>query len=390
MAAPSLWKEELRRAWYELRGTRTTPAHAAAAVALGLFIGSIPAYGTHTPLVLAICLWLQLDALLAWVASNVSNPLFSPFLLTAEVQIGAYLHTGEALPLHRLEAALETGFSGMLLYLFSGALVVAAVLALIGGALAFVLMRLKRSVAPVERPRYQLPADAPAWWQATERVAGRYAPVPERSTAAQRSRFHYVRIKMLGDPVAQLIAGQAERLGGLGEVVDVGSGRGQLALALLELAVCEQVHGIDWDESKVDSAREAAEVAPALAATFEQADVREAALPRADTVMLIDVLHYLDVAEQDALLTRAAQAVREGGTLLLREADTERGWRSWATLIEERLFTWLRFNRGARVRFRPAGELTALLEREGLSCQVVPAWGKTPFSNVLVVASRAR
>ncbi len=388
MAAPSLWREELRRAWYELRGTRTTPARAAAAVALGLFIGSIPAYGTHTPLVLAICLWLQLDALLAWVASNVSNPLFSPFLLTAELQIGSYLHTGEALPLHRLEAALETGFSGMLLYLFSGAALVALALALSGGGLTFALMRLKRQLAPVERPRYRLPADAPAWWHATERIAGRYAPVPDRSTAAQRSRFHYVRIKMLGDPVAQLVAREAERLGGLGEVVDVGSGRGQLALMLLELGRCARVHGIDWDDAKVESARAAAAVDPALAATFEQGDVRRATLPEADTVMLIDVLHYLDVADQDALLARSARALRPGGTLLLREADTERGWRSWATWLEERVFTLLRFNRGARVRFRAASELTALLEGEGLRCRVVPAWGKTPFSNVLVVASR--
>ena len=89
-----------------------------------------------------------------------------------------------------------------------------------------------------------------------------------------------------------------------------------------------------------------------------------------------------------ALLARAHAIIEPGGTLLLREADTERGWRSWATWLEERVFTLLRVNRGARVRFRAASELTARLEGEGLRCRVVPAWGKTPFSNVLVVASR--
>ena len=85
---PSLLREELKRAWRELRGADLSPARAAAAVALGLFIGSQPIFGLHTPLVLIICLLLQLDALLAWVASNISNPFFAPFLMTGEVLVG--------------------------------------------------------------------------------------------------------------------------------------------------------------------------------------------------------------------------------------------------------------------------------------------------------------
>jgi 2-polyprenyl-3-methyl-5-hydroxy-6-metoxy-1,4-benzoquinol methylase len=116
--------------------------------------------------------------------------------------------------------------------------------------------------------------------------------------------------------------------------------------------------------------------------------MRHAALPPADTVLLVDVLHYLALAEQDALLGRAAAAVRPGGRIILRDADTARGWRSWMTLGEELLFTTLRFNRGARVRLRPAREIVAALERAGLQCEVLPAWGSTPFANVLVIGRR--
>jgi hypothetical protein len=52
------------------------------------------------------------------------------------------------------------------------------------------------------------------------------------------------------------------------------------------------------------------------------------------------------------------------------------------------LFTALRFNRGARVRFRPAKDIVARLETSGLSCRVEPAWGKTPFANVLIIGER--
>ena len=133
--APSLVAEELKRAWRELRGSDASPARVAIAVALGLFVGSIPIYGCHTPIVLTLCLLLQLDGLSAWLAANISNPFFSPALLTAEVQVGAYLHTGGLLPLHDLELARETGFSGVMLYLFTGAPVLAAGLAQVGGQL---------------------------------------------------------------------------------------------------------------------------------------------------------------------------------------------------------------------------------------------------------------
>ena len=96
----------------------------------------------------------------------------------------------------------------------------------------------------------------------------------------------------------------------------------------------------------------------------------------------------------DALLRHTGPAYevawRPGGTLLVREADTERGWRSVMTQLEERFFTLLRVNRGERVHMRPASELVRVLAEAGLEATVRPAWGKTPFSNVLLIATRAR
>ncbi|MBL8741516.1 MAG: DUF2062 domain-containing protein, partial [Myxococcales bacterium] len=94
------------------------------------------------------------------------------------------------------------------------------------------------------------------------------------------------------------------------------------------------------------------------------------------------------IPEQDEILLRAAMAVRPGGRLLVREADTDRGLRSTMTLLEEKVFTALRFNRGERVKFRRAQDLTAVMERAGLEVEVRPAWGKTPFSNVLFIGRR--
>jgi uncharacterized protein (DUF2062 family)/SAM-dependent methyltransferase len=389
-------REELRRVLHELRGRELSPARGAAAVALGLFIGCIPIFGLHAPLVLALCLWFRLDAVIAYLFANISNPLFAPFLITAEVQIGSTLRTGAMLGFDR-ETIRSLAFSRFAGDLFLGAPIFAAGAAITGGALTWTVLSLRRHFSPDPPPPrpYRLPESAPPWFHAAERVAGRYAPALDGGTALDRSRFHYVRTKLLGDPIARLIADVAgESPGSLGEIADIGTGRGQLPILLLELGRATRAWGVDWDAGKIALATAAAgEIAddrPALDARFTQGDARTAEVPPADTVLLIDLLHYFTLSEQDAILRRAAAAVRPGGRLLVREADTERGWRSKATLLEERIFTALRYNRGERVRFRPAREIAALLGEAGLSCEIRPAWGSTPFSNVLILGTRAK
>jgi SAM-dependent methyltransferase len=203
-----------------------------------------------------------------------------------------------------------------------------------------------------------------------------------RRAATRCGQAYYIQGKLHADPSTRAVAA----LGPLGDVVDLGCGRGQLAVLLLEAGAATRVSGYDWDAGKIELARRAA---AGLPAAFQPADVRTAPAGSADSVLLIDVLHYFDRDTQDALLGRAARLVRPGGRLILREADTGRGWRSAATLIEERVMTAVRFNRGEHVVFRNiARELAPRLEREGLTCEIRECWGATPFSNMLLVARR--
>jgi SAM-dependent methyltransferase len=198
---------------------------------------------------------------------------------------------------------------------------------------------------------------------------------------------------MLSDPIALMLAEYARSVeGGLGELCDIGTGAGLLPILLHELGLCGRVHGVDWDDAKIGDAEAAARGReggpPELEARFFKGDARDAELPPSDTVMLIDLLHYFKPEEQEKILRNAASAVRPGGRILIREADTERGWRSTMTLAEERFFTLVRFNRGERVRFLPASQRVKILTELGFSCEVRPAWGKTPFSNVLILGTR--
>jgi 2-polyprenyl-3-methyl-5-hydroxy-6-metoxy-1,4-benzoquinol methylase len=226
--------------------------------------------------------------------------------------------------------------------------------------------------------RRRLQKEPDAFDLAIARTAERYA-----RAGKSRGTYYYVRGKLRGDPSTQAVADLAP----LGDVLDLGCGRGQLVVLLLESRAANTVRGCDWDDEKVAIANTAVE---GLRGEFEMGDVRTAQAEPADTVLLIDVLHYFDRDTQQALLTRAAEFVKPGGRLVLRDADTGRGWRSLITRIEEGFFTAIKFNRGERVLFRDvAGELVPLLEAQGMSCSVVPCWRGTPFSSVLLVATRS-
>lgn len=219
------------------------------------------------------------------------------------------------------------------------------------------------------------------------RHAGRVVPPEETLEAAllrAGDRYggppgHYVRAKIAIDPVVRAVAS----IGDLGEVADVGCGRGQLLVVLLESARATRGLGFDWDAAKIEIARAAA---AGLPAAFEPGDLRVHPIAPCDTVLLVDVLHYLTDAEQDAVLGRAAAAARR--RVVVRDLDPDRGWRSGVARVQEAITTRLGLNRGARIDIRPVSATTSALEARGFRVSVAPCWGATPFANVLIVGTK--
>jgi trans-aconitate methyltransferase len=191
----------------------------------------------------------------------------------------------------------------------------------------------------------------------------------------------YVRGKLSGDPIAeQLVA--LGRESSLLDVLDVGCGRGQMGIMLLEAGAATSVVGV---EAKVEEGRTAARDLPM---TLERGDVRTFEPLACDTLLLIDVLHYLTDREQIAVLERYMALTRK--CVVLRELDPNRGWRSVTTRTQETVTTFLGYNVGERVRVLPIASFVDVLEAAGFAVRVIPSWGKTPFSNVAVIATRAR
>src|SRR5262249_31809732 len=155
--------------------------------------------------------------------------------------------------------------------------------------------------------------------------------------------------------------------GPLGDVLDIGAGRGQLGLCLLELGHVQTLSGFDFDERKIKVARSAA----GTDARFDVGDATASFEGSFDTILLIDVLHYLSVAEQNRLLLRATRMLRPGGRILIREADVAPGAKSGLTRALEHIATRVGYNRVERsIGFRPLAEIVSELKRADLTCEV--------------------
>ena len=142
--------------------------------------------------------------------------------------------------------------------------------------------------------------------------------------------------------------------------------------------------GFDWDERKVTAARLAARGD----AQFWVDDTRSAIIPQADTILIVDILHDLANADQNALLARAAAALRPGGTLVVRDIDARRTLGSAFTQWCERLSLGFGINRGRVLAFRSREQQCEALGHNGLTTIETVSTPGLLLDNVLLIAVR--
>jgi SAM-dependent methyltransferase len=224
---------------------------------------------------------------------------------------------------------------------------------------------------------------------AEARLADCAEAVARRYAAEGRLVRGFVAGKLRRDPATRAVLSLAGA-DGFGHVLDIGCGRGQLALALLLSGHASAVTGIDRNAAHLAQAVRAAQFgAPGLDFRALQLDLSAgAALPVADTVLMIDVLYQLEPSAQDRLLHVAATAARQN--LLIRTADPGRGLRSLLTRAYEVTTRRISPHGGDHVAHRPPRAIAGALRRHGFRVRILPCWQGTPFANVLLFASRSR
>lgn len=212
--------------------------------------------------------------------------------------------------------------------------------------------------------------------------------------------WHIARGKLRFDPVFNhLVARGVLAPGTL--VLDIGCGKGLLA-SLVEAAGASARKGCwpsSWGEAPVGVevrgievlARDVARARAALGphADIVCADMRTTPFASADAVVILDVLHYVTLAEQDDVLTRARTALLAGGTLVLRVGDAAARRRFRASGWVDRLVTLARRQRSSPHAGRTLAAWQARLRELGFAVATRPMGQGTPFANVLLVGTIA-
>jgi SAM-dependent methyltransferase len=123
------------------------------------------------------------------------------------------------------------------------------------------------------------------------------------------------------------------------------------------------------------------------AAAFIAGDIRSTDFGNSDTIVILDVLHYIAYAEQDAVLRRAHDALLPSGTLLLRIGDAGGGWGfRWSKWVD-RTAMCARGHGLVRLYCRRLADWRDALAALGFRVEAIPMSAGTPFANVLLVAT---
>lgn len=251
--------------------------------------------------------------------------------------------------------------------------------------------------ADIGRPSAPTPAPASApsaFWRRLRLAAA------EPYRAGGRFAYHFALGKLARDPAFLGLLERGDLPAGA-RIVDIGCGQGLIA------SLCWAIDAVaargEWPAAwpaapagcrytgielmPKDVARaEAAARRRACGARFVQGDMREVPLPACDVVVILDVLHYVDHAAQEALLARVRDALGPGGRLLLRVGDASRRGGYAASQWVDRAVTFVRGHRVPPTFGRPLSGWTALLRRLGFAVDAVPMSRGTPFANVLLAA----
>lgn len=213
-------------------------------------------------------------------------------------------------------------------------------------------------------------------------IARAFAP---RRLLGNRHDFFYTLIKLRSDPLYPGVL--AALRGTRAPVLDLGCGLGLLAHALRQDGQMMAYRGVDIDADKISrGARVAADVG-LRDVRLEVMDVGTETPDHSGSVTILDVLQFLQPAEQHALLVKVAAMIAPRGRLVIRTGLQDESGRSRTSRVSDRfanLVGWMQ----ERPRSYPTADgLRRSLEGAGLQVSLAPLYGSTPFNNWLLVAT---
>jgi SAM-dependent methyltransferase len=218
---------------------------------------------------------------------------------------------------------------------------------------------------------------------AAARIAGAFRPA---RWYGNRTHYFYALAKLRSDPLYPGVVGALR--GSDAPLLDLGCGIGLLTHALRAAGLDMPYRGVDIDAPKIAQARRAAANAGLRDATFEPMDLADGMPAHRGSVAILDVLQFVAPATQEAILDAAVAMLAPGSKLVLRTGLDDGSRRARTTRRIDALSRAVRWMNAGPQRYPEPAALRRRFDAAGLASRFSPLYGRTPFNNWLVVASR--
>lgn len=198
--------------------------------------------------------------------------------------------------------------------------------------------------------------------------------------------YYYSRAKLSSDP---LYPGVSEALRGTdAPLLDLGCGLGLLAHTLYADGIRVPYRGVDSDAAKIRRAVRAAAKVGLKDTRFDTMDLSRELPSHHGNVVILDVLQFIPYPAQAQAIDKMIAMLTPGAKLVIRtglDDGTGRARITRAVDLFSRALGWM----NAMPRYYPDGEaLRARLLAAGLQVEFTPLFGRTPFNNWRIVASK--
>lgn len=154
-------------------------------------------------------------------------------------------------------------------------------------------------------------------------------------------------------------------------ITDIGCGYGPLCFMLSMYSPKRTILGIDYDEEKIAVANNSFLKNGNI--KFVCANAAEYEIPYSDVFILNDVLHYMSIDTQEALIQKCIAALNPGGKIIIRDGDASKQDKHKVTKLTEKFSTEIfKFNKTeGELCFSSADHIKVITKSSGLDISIM-------------------